>query len=110
MPIIKSAKKRAKQAIVRQARNYNVRTALKKAVREVMEACKLGDKSAAEKLLPKAYKVIDTAAKKRVMPKNTADRRKSLLARSIAAADAPKKKVEAAAPKKAPAKKAAKKA
>ncbi len=101
MPIIKSAKKRARQSLVRQARNYNVRTALRKAIREVMDACKDGDKSKAEKLLPAAYKLIDTAAKKRILASNTADRRKSLLARSIAAAETPKKKVEATAPKKA---------
>lgn len=106
MPIIKSAKKRARQSIVRQARNYNVRTALKKAVREVMDACKAGDQAAAEKLLPHAYKVIDTAAKKRVLAKNTAARRKSLLARNVAAANAPKK---AGAVKKAAAPKVSKK-
>jgi small subunit ribosomal protein S20 len=102
MPIIKSAKKRAKQSLVRQARNYNVRTALRKGVREVMDACKEGDKAAAEKLLPGAYKLIDTAAKKRILSRNTADRRKSLLARSIAAAETPKKKVEASTKKAKP--------
>src|SRR5690349_1607583 len=100
MPIIKSAKKRAKQSLVRQARNYNVRTALRKAIREVMDACKTGDKAAAEKLLPAAYKLVDTAAKKRVLTRNTADRRKSLLARSVANAEMAQKKAEAAAPKK----------
>lgn len=85
MPIIKSAKKRVKQAQVRQARNYNVRTALRKALRLVNDAIKAGNKSEAEKLLPKAYKVIDTAAKKNVIPKNRANRRKSVLAKHIAA-------------------------
>ncbi len=85
MPIIKSAKKRAKQSLVRQARNYNVRTAVKKAMRAVMDAVKLGDKSAAEKLVPNAYKQIDMAAKKNVLQKNTAARRKSLIARTVAA-------------------------
>lgn len=107
MPIIKSAKKRAKQALVRQARNYNVRTAVRKSMREIMDTCKTGDQAAAEKLLPKAYKAIDTAAKKNVMTKNTAARRKSLLARTIAGAAAAKKKADAATPAKRVSKKKA---
>lgn len=105
MPIIKSAKKRAKQSLVRQARNYNVRTALKKAIREVMDAVKGGDKSNAEKLVKDAYKKIDTAAKKHVLSKNTAARRKSLIARTVAATGVEKKAVVANTKKKAPAKK-----
>lgn len=87
MPIIKSAKKRARQALVKQARNYNVRTAVRKSMRAVMDACKDGKKSEAEKALPKAYKCIDTAAKKGVLKKNTAARRKSFLAKSIVLTD-----------------------
>lgn len=87
MPIIKSAKKRARQSLVKQARNYNVRTALRKSIRSVVDACEGGKKAEAEKLLPKAYKCIDTAAKKGVLKKNTAARRKSLLARTIAGAE-----------------------
>jgi len=116
MPIIKSAKKRVKQTLVRQARNYNTRTAVKKSIRRIEDAIKAGDKALAEKELVTAYKVIDTAAKKNVLNKNTASRRKSTLARAIAdikpakkAEAAPKKKAAAkkpAAKKKAPAKKA----
>lgn len=84
MPIIKSAKKRAKQTIVRQKRNYNVRTAVKKAIRVVEEAVKGGKKAEAEKALSAAYKVIDTADKKNILQKNTAARRKAKLAKSVA--------------------------
>ncbi|MFA5792325.1 MAG: 30S ribosomal protein S20 [Candidatus Gracilibacteria bacterium] len=104
MPIIKSAKKRARQSLVKQARNYNVRTALRKSMRVVMDACQEGNKVEAEKLLPKAYKCIDTATKKGVLKKNTAARRKSLLARNIANAD--KKTVEKKIEKKVAKKKA----
>ena len=107
MPIIKSAKKRAEQALVRQARNYNVRTALRKAIRSLMDAAKTGDKAAAEKLLPEAYKLVDMAAKKHVLPRNTADRRKSLLARSVANAEMNKKKSEEGTAKKRTSKKKA---
>ncbi|MFA5854916.1 MAG: 30S ribosomal protein S20 [Candidatus Gracilibacteria bacterium] len=85
MPIIKSAKKRVRQSEKRQARNYNVRTAIRKTTRTVLDACEKGDSATASKELPKAYKAIDTATKKHVLQKNTAARRKSLLARRIGA-------------------------
>lgn len=84
MPIIKSAKKRVKQTFTRQNRNYNVRTAMRKAIRAVMDAVKAGKKKEAEGFLQKAYKVIDTAVKKNVLHKKTAARRKSSLANLIA--------------------------
>lgn len=84
MPIIKSAKKRVLQTAKRQARNYSVRTALKKSIRSLLEAAKAGNKTEAEKLLPGAYKIIDTAGKKNVLNKKTAARRKSMLTKAIA--------------------------
>ncbi len=101
MPIIKSAKKRVRQTAVRQKRNYNTRTSMKKAIRAVEEAVKAGKKAEAEKLLPAAYKIIDTADKKNILQSNTAARRKSKLARMIADADADKKKAAPAKPVKA---------
>ncbi len=83
MPIIKSAKKKAKQAIVHRDRNYLTRIALKKAIRLFTDAAKSGNKTEAEKLIPATYKIIDTAAKKKVIEANTAARRKSLLAKMI---------------------------
>lgn len=85
MPIIKSAKKAAKQSLTKRDRNYLTRTALRKALRAFSDAVKGGKKADAEKLLPAAYKIIDTAAKKKVLEKKTASRRKSLLARHLAA-------------------------
>jgi small subunit ribosomal protein S20 len=84
MPIIKSAKKKAKQDVSRRDRNYLTRTAVRKAVRAFSDAIKAGKKAEAEKLLTTTYKVIDTAAKKKIFEKNTAARRKSLLARQLA--------------------------
>lgn len=115
MPIIKSAKKRVLQSAKRQKRNYSVRNDLKKIIKSVLEAAKKGDKAGAEKLLSGAYKIIDTAAKKRVLNKKTAGRRKSLLARTISNIGKVKVAEEKASPKvkaekaKKPAKKAAKK-
>lgn len=84
MPIIKSAKKAAKQSLVKRDRNYLTRTALRKALRAFSDAVKAGKQAEAQKLLVPAYKLIDTAAKKKVLEKNTAARRKSLLARNLA--------------------------
>lgn len=88
MPIIKSAKKAAKQALVKRDRNYLTRTALRKALRAFNDAIKGGNASEAKKLIAPAYKIIDTAAKKKVLEKNTAARRKSLLAQKLAAVKA----------------------
>ncbi len=97
MPILKQSKKRVRQTRTKQARNYNVRTGARKAIRAVLEAVKAGDKAGAEKLLVAAYKAIDTAEKKNILQKNTAARRKSLLAKEVAGMKEAKK----AAPKKA---------
>ena len=85
MPIIKSAKKKARQDIHRQARNYLTRTALKKTIRTFNDAVKGGKKEEMAKALSAAYKVIDTAAKKKILEKNTAARRKASLAKKVAA-------------------------
>ncbi len=92
MPIIKQAKKRVKQAAVRQERNYSVRNSVRKAIRTVSDAVKAGKKTEAEKGLGLAYKVIDTATKKHVLHKNTASRRKSSLAKMVGGLEEKKKK------------------
>ena len=84
MPIIKSAKKRVLQTAKKQKRNYAVRVVLKRAIKDLLEATKAGKKDEAEKLLPNAYKVIDTAAKKKILNRKTANRRKAMLAKAIA--------------------------
>jgi len=113
MPVIKSAKKKMRQAIVRTERNKATRSELKTYMKKFMTLAKSNTEEA-QKLLPKAFKVIDTAAKKKILHKNNASRKKSLLIRVLKAgatnASTPVKK---AAPKKkaaakAPAKKAKK--
>jgi small subunit ribosomal protein S20 len=83
MPVIKSAKKKARQDIKREARNKGLRTQVKTFLKKVTELSKT-NKDEAAKLLPKAYKVLDTAAKKNLIHKNNAANKKSLLARSVA--------------------------
>ena len=84
MPIIKSAKKAAKQSLVKRDRNYLTRTALRKALRAFSDAVKGGKKAEAQKLLTPAYKIIDTAAKKHIIHKKNADRKKSRVSKLIA--------------------------
>lgn len=115
MPIIKSAKKRMRQAVKRTELNKGTRTRVKTFSKKIATLSKT-DVEQAKKLLPEAYSVIDTACKKHQIHRNTAARRKSSLAKAIARGEAGGgKKVAAKAPVKATAapkaeKKTAKKA
>jgi len=92
MPIIKSAIKRAKQTIGRRDRNVATKRTLKEAIKVFV-----AEPTAAN--LSSAQSAIDTAVKKKVLNKNTASRRKALLARTAKAAGT---KPVAAAKKAAP--------
>ena len=81
MPIIKSAKKRMKQNAVRRARRQPVKSLMKTMIRNVSDAAKSGDTKKVEELLPATYKAIDMAAKRNIIHKNTAARRKSSVAK-----------------------------
>ncbi|HRV76222.1 MAG: 30S ribosomal protein S20 [Candidatus Nomurabacteria bacterium] len=78
MPIIKSAKKRARQTQVREARNRLTKKNMREAIKALREDAKNGGKNAAE-LFKKAQATIDTAVKKNVLHKNTGSRKKSRL-------------------------------
>ena len=92
MPIIKSAIKRAKQAVVRRERNVATK-------KDVKSAAKAFHAKPSAKALSAAHSEIDTAVKKNVINKHTAARRKSQLSKIAKEAGV---KLEAA--KKAPAK------
>ena len=96
MPIIKSAIKRAKQAVVRRERNVATK-------KDVKSAAKAFHAEPSAKALSAAHSEIDTAVKKNVINKHTAARRKSQLSKIAKEAGV---KLEAA--KKAPAKAAPK--
>lgn len=98
MPIIKSAIKRAKQTVVRRERNV----ATKRALKDAVKAFNAKPTAAA---LSAAQSAIDTAVKKNVLNKNTASRRKALLAKTAKAAGV---KLTAGAKKAAPKSTAAK--
>ncbi len=85
MPITSSAIKAARQNIKRRARRQPFSTKMKTAMRSFMDLVKEGKKDEAAKLLPAVYKAVDTAAKKNLIHRNNAARKKSLVARMVAA-------------------------
>lgn len=84
MPIIKSAKKKARQALTHYDRNQATRTKVKTYMKKVLMLSKTKPEEA-KKLLSEAYSVLDTACKKHILHPNNAARKKSRLARSVAA-------------------------
>ncbi len=85
MANIKSQIKRNKQNDKARERNKAVRSEVKTRVRHAEQAAAEGAENA-EALARKAVQKIDRAANKGVMHKNTAARRKSRLAKRLAAA------------------------
>jgi len=86
MPIIKSAIKRARQSVVRRHRNLHVKRTVKQDITAVHAAITSGDAGEIQEKLNAAYSEIDRAVKKHTLHKNTAARRKSVLAHAVAKA------------------------
>ena len=85
MANIKSARKRARQAVKRRSRNVSLRTAARSAIKEVKKAIASGNKAAAAAALVQSQAVIDRIAAKGVLHPNAAARQKSRLAHAIKA-------------------------
>ncbi len=79
-----SAEKRNRQALKRRARNVQVRTGVKNAVKKVREALARGDAAAAKAALPHAEKALSSATSKGVVHRNAAARRIARLAKAVA--------------------------
>ena len=82
MPIIKSAKKALRASKTKKVYNDRRAKAMKLAIKGVKKL--IG--AAARTELSKAYQAIDKAAKRGIIKKNTAARKKSRLAKSIKSA------------------------
>lgn len=80
MPIIESAKKALRVAGRKKLINDVYRKSVKEATKAVAKLAATS-KAEAKKLLPKAYQAIDKAAKRGVIKKNTAARKKSRLSK-----------------------------
>lgn len=112
MPIIKSAKKRVRVANKATIRNRKTKRSMKEAIK-ALQASLQGDKKKVTELQAEAQSAIDTAAKKGVIHKNKAARKKAQIAKAVKESGVKPAKKTASKPatKKAPAKKpAAKKA
>lgn len=85
MPITSSAIKAARQTIKRNALRQPFKTQMKTMIRNFTDLVTAKKVAEATALLPKVQKAIDTAAKKNIIHRNNAARKKSLLARMVAA-------------------------
>jgi len=83
MANIKSARKRAHQAIGLRAHNMKLRTEVRTAIKNVKKAVAAGKKDEAAKVLQQSQAVIDRIVAKGVLHRNAGDRHKSRLAHAI---------------------------
>jgi small subunit ribosomal protein S20 len=81
MPITTSAKKALRGSLVKKAMNDRNKKNVKESVKKIEKLVKEKKNIEAKKLLPEAYSVIDKAAKRGVIKKNTASRKKARLSK-----------------------------
>lgn len=82
MANIRSAEKQRRQAEKRKVRNRAAATRLKGALKKAKASIASGAEGAGKEVLSAAASVVDKAAKKGVIKKNTANRYKSRLAKA----------------------------
>lgn len=85
MANIKSAKKRAKQTVVRNARNASQRSMLRTAVKKVIKALDAKDAAGAEAAFAVAQPILDRYSARGLIHKNKAARHKSRISAHIKA-------------------------
>lgn len=83
MPITRSAKKALRQSERRHAKNLQKSHNLKDGIKMLEKLIAEKNKKGALAQLPKAYKLLDKAAKTNILKKNTAARLKSRLTRAV---------------------------
>ena len=81
MPITTSAKKALRGSLVKKASNDRVKKVVKEEIKKIEKLVKEKKNTEAKKLLPTAYSIIDKAAKKGIIKKNNASRKKSRLSK-----------------------------
>ena len=79
MANIKSAQKRARQAVERRARNMSQRSRVRTHIKKVLAAVEAGDREAAEASYKAAVPVIDAMVNNGILHANKAARHKSRL-------------------------------
>ncbi|MBU0722949.1 30S ribosomal protein S20 [Patescibacteria group bacterium] len=83
MAITKGAKKAHKASLNKKVFNDRCKRAMKSAVKEMGDLIIKKDTTGAQGLVSKMYKAIDKAAKRGIIKKNTASRKKSRLVKAI---------------------------
>ena len=83
IPIHPSAEKRHRQSLKRQVRNRLVKTRTRSAAKNAMEVIAGTDPEAANKALREAASLLQKAASKGVMKRNTASRKIARLSRRL---------------------------
>ena len=83
MANIKSARKRARQAIERRDHNMSLRTTVRTAIKSVKKAVAAGKPEDAARMLRESQRVIDRVVAKGILHRNAGDRHKSRLAHAL---------------------------
>ena len=83
MPVTKTTKRRPKQNERKRAINKKRTLAMRRLIKEANVLIAAKDTEEVEKMMPQIYKAIDKAAKKGVIKKNTAARKKSRIMKKI---------------------------
>ncbi|HEC30781.1 MAG TPA: 30S ribosomal protein S20 [Candidatus Yonathbacteria bacterium] len=83
MPIIKGAKKALRASKNKKVFNDKRKKEMREVTKKISKLIADKDGKGATEVLPSAYKAIDKAAKRGIIKKNTASRKKSRLSKQI---------------------------
>jgi len=83
MANIKSARKRARQAVGRREHNMGLRTEVRTAIKNAKKAIAAGKAADAAKALQASQRIIDRVVAKGTLHRNAGDRHKSRLAHAL---------------------------
>jgi small subunit ribosomal protein S20 len=83
MPNTKSAERRARNSERKRHHNLRIKSGLRRVEKNYRAAIAAGKKDDAAKLLPGVFSAFDKAVKSRVVPRPTANRKKSRLAAAL---------------------------
>ena len=83
MPVTKSAKKALKRSLFLRERNLKFKIAMKEIIRKFRKLVREWKIEEAKQMLPEVYSRIDRCARRNIIHKNTAARKKSKLAKMI---------------------------
>jgi len=86
MPNLQNAKKALRSSLRKRTMNDKRRRAMKELVKDVKLSVKTADKKSVAEKLSKAYQAIDKAAKRGVIKKGAANRKKSRLVKALKSA------------------------